>query len=155
LHTLWLSSAALRLIGRDHPTGVLLENDCMAATAELPSVPEAMTDEWVLAAMDAAATRGGTGVVDYEYADTAMEWLRGLALRQHGVRVSAVVSRQLLDSAIARGYRTGDVVPGSDGLVSVGPYKLFVDGSLNTRTAYCHDPYPGQDTCGLLELPFD
>jgi predicted amidohydrolase YtcJ len=30
-----------------------------------------------------------------------------------------------------------------------------VDGSLNTRTAYCHDPYPGQDTHGLLELPFE
>jgi predicted amidohydrolase YtcJ len=47
------------------------------------------------------------------------------------------------------------VVPGSGGLVTVGPYKLFVDGSLNTRTAYCHDPYPGHDTHGLLELPFD
>ncbi|NRN71334.1 Exoenzymes regulatory protein AepA in lipid-linked oligosaccharide synthesis cluster [Kibdelosporangium sp. 4NS15] len=151
LHTLWLSPAALRLIGRDHPTGVLLENDCMAATAELP----AATDEWVLDATDAAAARGVTEIVDYEYADTVTDWLRRLALRRPGVRVSAVVSRPLLDSAIARGHRTGDVIPGTDGMLKVGPYKLFVDGSLNTRTAYCHDPYPGQDTHGLLELPFD
>jgi hypothetical protein len=145
----------LRLIGRDHPTGVLLENDCMAATAELPSASTHTLDEWVLAATDAAASRGVTGIVDYEYSDTVTDWLRRLALRPLGVRVAAVVSRPLLDTAIERGHRTGDVVAASGGLVSVGPYKLFVDGSLNTRTAYCHDPYPGQDTHGLLELPFE
>lgn len=152
LHTLWLSPAALRMIGRDHPTGVLLENDCMAATAELPAASVEMTDAWVLAAMDAAAARGVTGIVDYEYADTVTDWLRRLALRAPVMRVSAVVSRPLLDTAIARGHRTGDVVAE---MLTVGPYKLFVDGSLNTRTAYCHDPYPGQETRGLLELSFD
>ncbi|WP_168211362.1 amidohydrolase [Actinosynnema sp. ALI-1.44] len=156
LHTLWLSPAALRLVGREHPTGVLLENDCMAATAALPGA----TDEWVLEAADAAAARGVTEIVDYEYSDTVTDWLRRSALatslgRVLGTRVSAVVSRPLLDTAIERGHRTGDVVPGADGLLKVGPYKLFVDGSLNTRTAYCHDPYPGQDSHGLLELPFD
>ncbi|SMD23868.1 hypothetical protein SAMN05661093_08274 [Kibdelosporangium aridum] len=151
LHTLWLSPAALRLIGREHPTGVLLENDCMAATAELP----AATDEWVLEATDAAAARGVTEIADYEYSDTVTDWLRRLALRQLGVRVSAVISRPLLDTAIERGHRTGELIPGADGMLKVGPYKLFVDGSLNTRTAYCHDPYPGQNTHGLLELPFD
>ncbi len=152
LHTLWLSPAALRLIGREHPTGVLLENDCMAATAELPSASVETLDHWVLEATDAAAARGVTGIVDYEYSDTVTDWLRRLALRPPGVRVAAVVSRPLLDTAIARGHRTGDVVAPE---ITVGPYKLFVDGSLNTRTAYCHEPYPGQDGHGLLELPFD
>jgi predicted amidohydrolase YtcJ len=155
LHTLWLSPAALRLIGRDHPTGVLLENDCMAATAELPAASVEQLDAWVLEATDAAAARGVTEIVDYEYADTVTDWLRRLGLRQPSVRVSGVVSRPLLDVAIERGYRTGDVVPATGGMVKVGPYKLFVDGSLNTRTAYCHEPYPGQETHGLLELPFD
>ncbi|WP_132124306.1 amidohydrolase [Actinocrispum wychmicini] len=152
LHTLWLSAAALRMIGRSHPTGVLLENDCMAATAALPAASQEMTDAWVLAAMDAAAARGVTGIVDYEYADTVTDWLRRLDLRDPSVRVSAVVARPLLDTAIERGHRTGDVVAE---MLVVGPYKLFVDGSLNTRTAYCHDRYPGQDAHGLLELPFD
>ncbi|MET0134749.1 MAG: amidohydrolase family protein [Kibdelosporangium sp.] len=149
LHTLWLSPAALRLIGREHPTGVLVENDCYAATAQLPSA----TDEWVLDATDAAAARGVTEIVDYEYADTVADWLRRLALRPFGVRVSAVVARTLLDTAVARGHRTGDVLPETGGMLKVGPYKLFVDGSLNTRTAYCHEPYPGQATRGSLELP--
>jgi predicted amidohydrolase YtcJ len=155
LHTLWLSPAALRLIGRDHPTGVLIENDCMAATAELPAASVDTLDNWVLEATDAAAARGVTGIVDYEYADTVTDWLRRLALRLPAVRVSAVVSKPMLDTAIDRGHRTGDAVKGTDGLLQVGPYKLFVDGSLNTRTAYCHDPYPGRQTHGLLELPFD
>jgi predicted amidohydrolase YtcJ len=155
LHTLWLSPAALRLAGRGHPTGVLLENDCMAATAELPAASVGQLDSWVLEATDAAAARGVTEIVDYEYADTITDWVRRLALRPPSVRVSGVVSRPLLDVAIERGHRTGDVVPATGGMVKVGPYKLFVDGSLNTRTAYCHQPYPGQQTHGLLELPFD
>ena len=94
----------------------------------------------MLEATDAAAARGVTEIVDYEYADTITDWLRRLALRPSSVRVSGVVSRPLLDVAIERGHRTGDVVPGTGGMVKVGPYKLFVDGSLNTRTAYCHQP---------------
>ena len=30
------------------------------------------------------------------------------------------------------------------GLVTFGRLKVIVDGSLNTRTAWCHDPYPGR-----------
>jgi predicted amidohydrolase YtcJ len=47
----------------------------------------------------------------------------------------------------------GDPLP--DGLLKVGPVKLFADGSLNTRTAYCADPYPGTGTRGILEIPPD
>jgi predicted amidohydrolase YtcJ len=50
-----------------------------------------------------------------------------------------------LDDAIARGLRSGDVLPDTSGLVTMGPLKVITDGSLNTRTAYCYDPYPGLD----------
>ncbi|MCR6483414.1 amidohydrolase family protein [Amycolatopsis sp. OK19-0408] len=150
LHTLWLSPAALKLIGRDHPTGVLLENDCMSATAQLPTAAIEVQDRWVTEAVTAAAARGVTEIVDYEYADTVTDWTRRAT---PAARVSCVIARHLLDQTIERGLRTGDVLPDSDGLLTVGPYKLFVDGSLNTRTAYCHDPYPGTDSPGLLELP--
>lgn len=153
LHTLWLSPAALRLIGRDHPTGVLLEGDCMAATAQLPAAPAAVQDEWVAEALEAAAARGVTSIVDYEYGDTIADWTRRLATGRPATRVGCVIARPLLEETIARGHRTGDVLPDSDGLVTVGPFKLFVDGSLNTRTAYCHQPYPGGNSAGLLELP--
>ncbi|MEV6648129.1 amidohydrolase family protein [Amycolatopsis sp. NPDC051371] len=150
LHTLWLSPAALKLIGRDHATGVLLENDCMSATAQLPTAAIDVQDAWVAEAVSAAAARGVTRIVDYEYADTVADWTRRGA---PAARISCVIARFLLDQTIERGHRTGDVLPDSGGLLTVGPFKLFVDGSLNTRTAFCHDPYPGSESPGLLELP--
>ncbi|MDR2454940.1 MAG: amidohydrolase family protein, partial [Bifidobacteriaceae bacterium] len=39
------------------------------------------------------------------------------------------------------GLRTGQKL-GRSGLLSVGPVKIMADGSLNTRTAWCCDPYP-------------
>jgi predicted amidohydrolase YtcJ len=44
------------------------------------------------------------------------------------------------------------VVDGTAGLLVGGPFKLFTDGSLNTRTAWCYDDYPGMsgsDAAGL------
>ena len=140
LHTLWLSPAALKEVGVDHPNGVLVEAECMAVTSKLPAGDP---DAWVLEAADAAAARGVTGIRDYELTDTVEDWLRRLAIRTPSIRVECVLAMHLLEQAIARGYRTGDVVPGSDGLLTIGPLKLFSDGSLNTRTALCHDPYDG------------
>lgn len=153
LHTLWLSPAALKLIGRDHPTGVLLENDCMSATAELPVAADDVMDGWVADALDAAAARGVTKIVDYEYTDTVTAWRRRIERKSLPVRVSCVIAKYLLDTAVERGHRTGDVLEDTGGLLTVGPFKLFVDGSLNTRTAYCVEHYAGTDSFGLLELP--
>ncbi|GAA3814273.1 amidohydrolase family protein [Sphaerisporangium flaviroseum] len=155
LHTCWLSPAALALIGRDHPSGVFTEKECMEITAALPSASAEVQDRWVLEAADDAAARGVTEVVDFEYADTVADWSRRLRLRTPSVRVSCVIARFALDGAIERRHRTGEVIPGSEGLLKVGPCKLFVDGSLNTRTAYCHDPYPGQGSSGELVSPLD
>ncbi len=50
---------------------------------------------------------------------------------------------------------TGDPV---GGLVEQGPLKVITDGSLNTRTAYCHDPYAdltGSLARGVLSVPPD
>ncbi|HEY7594390.1 MAG TPA: amidohydrolase family protein [Actinophytocola sp.] len=143
LHAVWLNSEALTLVGREHPTGVLIEDDAMAATAALPTPDPAESDKWVLDATDAAAARGVTAIADYEYADTVTDWTRRLAIRPPSTRIRCVIARFVLDKAIERGHRTGAEVPGSDGLLTVGPLKIFIDGSLNTRTALCHDPYPG------------
>lgn len=149
LHTLWLSPAALKEIGVDHPTGVLVEAECMVVTARLPAGDP---DAWVLAAADAAAARGVTAIRDYELTDTVADWSRRVASRTPSVRVDCVIAKHLLEQTIAHGYRTGEVVPGSGGLLTVGPYKLFTDGSLNTRTAYCHEPYDG-DGHGVVVVP--
>ncbi|MDH2429475.1 amidohydrolase family protein [Sphaerisporangium sp. TRM90804] len=151
LHACWLSPAALALVGRgDHPTGVFVDTECMEITAALPQASTETQDRWVLDATHEAAARGVTGVIDFEYTDTVVDWTRRLAAGTPSVRVACTVARPVLDAAIERGHRTGDPVAGSAGLLEVGPFKLFVDGSLNTRTAYCHDPYPGEDGTGQL-----
>jgi predicted amidohydrolase YtcJ len=149
LHTLWLSSSAMRLIDLDHPTGVFIEDECMALTAALPAPPVDVTDRWVLAATEAAAARGVTTIADYEYADTVTDWLRRAT---PSTRIRCVIAKFLLDETIERGHRTGAAV---GDLLTVGPLKIFMDGSLNTRTAYCHDHYPGSAYAGELLEPLD
>jgi len=144
LHTLWLSSAALVVVGhRGHPTGVLREQDCMVAmralmAAESPSV----VDGWVTDALASAAARGVTALVDFEYADNLTVWRRRAAGTELPVRIEVAIWLPWLDEAIAAGRRTGQVVEHTGDRVRVGPFKLMADGSLNTRTAFCHDPYP-------------
>ncbi|TDD02399.1 amidohydrolase [Nonomuraea deserti] len=156
LHTAWLSSAALAAVGvPGHPTGVLRERECFAAMAALPSPPERELDRWVAEATTAAAARGVVGVLDFEFADNVTDWSRRVREQRVDVRVACSIPKDRLEEAVGRGLRTGDPVAGSGGLLEVGPVKMFVDGSLNTRTAYCDDPYPGTEARGLLETPPD
>lgn len=60
------------------------------------------------------------------------------------LRVRCGMYRDHLPQAITAGYRTGDAVPGTDGLVTVGPHKIITDGSLGSRTACCHHAYPNE-----------
>ncbi|GAA0977529.1 amidohydrolase family protein [Acrocarpospora macrocephala] len=154
LHTVWFSGAALALVGLGgHPTGVLHEAEGYHALVALPAPPAELLDRWVATSTGAAAARGVTGMLDFELADNVTDWLRRHREQEVAVRVACSIPRAGLDEAIARGLRTGDVVAGSGGLLEVGPVKMFVDGSLNTRTAYCDDPYPGSGGRGRLETP--
>ncbi|GLY02274.1 amidohydrolase family protein [Actinoplanes sp. NBRC 101535] len=141
LHTTWFSSAALALIGEaGHPTGVLRETESIEANARVGELlPAAEVDGWVAAALARLPARGLTGLVDLEYGDNLAAWRRR-ALSP--VRVHAGIWTPWLDAAIAEGRRTGDVLEDTGGRVHVGPYKIVSDGSLNTRTAWCADPYP-------------
>ncbi len=149
IHTLWCSPAALGLLGLDHPTGVLREQDCYAAVAALPRPDAGTVDAWVGAAGAEAAARGVTGFLDFEYADGVADWGRRAWEAGPGLRVAVALALPHVDAAVRAGLRTGDPVPGTAGLVEVGPVKVFADGSLNTRTAWCHDPYPGTTDHGL------
>lgn len=151
LHTAWLSPAALALVGSgNHSTGVVREQECFAVTVSLPQATADELDAWVTDATAAAAARGVVGVIDFEFADNVVDWRRRIDNGGIAVRVACSVPVARLDEAIERGLHTGDPVAGTDGLATVGPVKLFIDGSLNTRTAYCHDPYPGSQSYGRL-----
>ncbi|RMB85021.1 amidohydrolase [Streptomyces shenzhenensis] len=144
LHAAWLNSAGLALVGRgDHPTGVLREHECFEVLRALPEVPADVLDRWVAQACRDASARGVTGIIDFHFADNLADWSRRAAHAPLDVRVRAAVYPRHLAAVASRGLRTGDVLPGTGGLVRVGPLKLFTDGSLNTRTALCCDPYPG------------
>lgn len=156
LHTAWLSRAALAMTGYgDHPTGVLREHECFEVLTRMPSASADDIDGWVAEDMRVAAARGVVGILDFELADNVGDWRRRVQAGGAAVRVRCSVPRDRLDEAIEAGWRTGSAVPDAGGMLEVGPVKIFTDGSLNTRTAYCADQYPGTDTRGLLETPPD
>ncbi|MEU6496828.1 amidohydrolase family protein [Streptomyces sp. NPDC046984] len=143
LHAAWLNSACLALVGRGaHASGLFREHESHEVLSDLPEVPAEVVDQRVATACRAAAARGVAGVIDFQYADAVGDWERRSAAARPAVRVAAAVYPSRLDAVLARGLRTGDGI-GTTGLVRVGPLKLFTDGSLNTRTALCRDPYPG------------
>ena len=144
LHCCWLNSAALARFGAGgHPSGILREDDAFPIIAALHDVPDAVLDAWVADAAAAAARRGVVGIVDFEMADNLAVWNRRFAGGFTGLRVAAAIYPQHLEAAISAGRFTGQIMPGTGGLLSVGPFKVLTDGSLNTRTAFCVDEYPG------------
>ena len=95
--------------------------------------------------MAAAAARGITGVVDLEMPSSFRQWPNRFANGLDLVRVRASVYPDALDGLLAAGIRTGDPLAGDGDLLTMGPFKVISDGSLNTRTARCCDPYPDSD----------
>jgi len=157
MHSAWLSTPALERLGRaGHPTGLLREDEWMPLMNDLEHVPPRRLDALADDAARAAAARGVTAVVDVEIDDNLRTWTRRIAAGTDVLRVAAAVWPDHLDGAVARGLGTGDVVPGTGGLLTMGPLKVISDGSLNTRTAFCHDPYPGlegaPEAYGLLTV---
>ena len=143
LHCVWLNSAAAQRYGVPvDADGLLREEPAFAVTGELGKLPDRVVDPWVQTAGQAAAARGVVGIVDFEMTWNRDAWLRRIAGGFASLRVEAGVYPQDLERAVAEGLRTGLEVAGSDGLLTVGPLKVLIDGSLNTRTAYCVDPYP-------------
>lgn len=148
LHTLWLSPALLAELGIDHPTGVLRDHDCMEALNALDKLSDpAEGDRDALAATAELARRGITAITDFEYADNRAVWGRRVENGAPSVDVHFAVWREWLEHELVLGARTGDAAFDH---VALGPLKVMFDGSLNTRTACCHDPYPGGDSTGLL-----
>jgi predicted amidohydrolase YtcJ len=159
LHSCWLNSAALAVYGFiGHQSGLLREEDAFAVEHAIDNVPDADLDTWADEAARDAAARGVVGIVDLEMTWNLDVWRRRMAAGQNRLRVDFGVYPQHLDEAVERGLRTGQVIDGTGGLLTVGPLKVITDGSLNTRTAYCFDAYPGltgDDARGILTVDAD
>ncbi|KGN34718.1 hydrolase [Knoellia sinensis KCTC 19936] len=150
-HHGWLNSAALRLLDVPPRDTVVEENDWFPVFARLDELTTTVEGKRTAYAkvLDAAVRRGVVGIREMEWADNATEWVErsdsGLAV----VRVRTATYAAGLADAIAAGRRSGQVLDEA-GLITMGPLKIISDGSLNTRTAYCHEPYVGDD---VLEFP--
>lgn len=157
LHAVWLNRAALALHGHAaHPTGLLREDPAFEITRRIATVADDVLDGWVDAAARAAAARGVVGVVDLEMGWGLDDWSRRIAAGTRSLKVEFGIYPQHLDRAIELGLRSGDRI---GELLTVGPFKVLTDGSLNARTAYCFDEYPGREgrehSRGLLTLTPD
>jgi predicted amidohydrolase YtcJ len=153
VHTVWANTAALRMVGLGPESWWLREQPAFDLNVRLSDVPAEHLDAWVLEAARRAAARGVVGISDFEFDDAPGAWVRRFGDGFRGLRVRALVYPPGLDAAAARGIRTGAPIEGTDGLLTGGPFKLFTDGSLNTRTAWCDDAYPGLSGPEAFGLP--
>ena len=159
LHSAWMNTLAARRLGLTlDATGVVSEGEWIGALSVLQEIDELPVESF-RAEAEAAARRGVVGVVEYENSPNLTEWPNRVASGVDSLRVDVAVWPDRLEEAIAAGHRTGDSVDPS-GLITMGRLKVVVDGSLNTRTAYCWDAYPGVDpasvhACGVLSVPID
>lgn len=140
LHSVWLTTSAAARYGAPH-AGLLREAPAFAAEQAIDAEAAPHTAQLVADAMAAASARGVTRVVDLQMEDNLAAWRERIVGGLTGLRVRAGFYLERLDEVLASGVRTGDEVPGTDGLLTVGPLKLFSDGALNTRTALCSHAY--------------
>ena len=157
LHCGWMNSAAAAHLGVDiDETGLLREGPWIELLHSFDGASDLPFEAYREAA-DAAASRGVVGIVEFEKTDNVTEWRARVADGLTGLRVDAAVWGDRLEQVIADGWRTGDPID-DQGLVRFGRLKVVVDGSLNTRTAWCWDPYPGMEpahphACGMESVP--
>ncbi len=141
-HAGWLSSAAYRLLGLPVRPGHLDEDDWFPIYTHLADLPEdsRLVRASLETAMRDAAAKGVVGVSDMEFENGRVAWPGRTASGLDLLRVRPATYPEGLDAVIAAGVRTGDVLDES-GLVTMGPLKVITDGSLNTRTAWCCEPF--------------
>ncbi len=140
-HSGWLNSAALRRFGLPPRDGLLREAEWFDLLPTVLAAEDAQVGPSAYAAaMRAAAARGVVGIVDYEFEPGFARWPQ--RYRQVGVGLRIRTSSYPVDveQAIAAGLRTGEVIDGEP-LLTMGALKIISDGSLNTQTAHCREPY--------------
>jgi predicted amidohydrolase YtcJ len=162
VHAAWVNGAALRAAGigpetpdppggrivRDAagaPTGLLLERAVELVSRVLPRPPAERLDAALRAAQTEAHRLGVTGIHDVE--DDAARLAFGRLEAAGGLRLRVLFHAPVasLPTLIRHGERSG---VGSDWLV-LGGVKLFLDGSLGSRTAWMLQPYEGSRDRGM------
>lgn len=151
VHSGWLNSAALRVLGVRGADGPLSEDPWFSVLNRLDEVPGTadLRERGYRALVADLLSRGVCGVVDMTQPVSPADWPRRIAKWDLPLpRIRAAVYRDQLGTWIDEGVRAGDPLPGSpldgaaDALLTQGPLKVIADGSMGTRTAFTRDAYP-------------
>jgi predicted amidohydrolase YtcJ len=154
LHAGWANSAALaaagitrdtpdpeggRIVrdGNGEPTGILLER---AVALMLPHLPVPSPDEMLAGIRESQALAhqvGITGIHDVEGPEALAAFRQLELLGDLKLRVLFHPPVAQLPTLIANGVRSGQGTP----WLALGGIKLFLDGSLGSRTAWMLQPY--------------
>jgi hypothetical protein len=162
VHAAWVNSAALSAAGvtrgtsdpyggrivRDaagEPTGLLLERAVELMLPHLPEPPDHVLDAALHEAQTEAHQLGITGIHDVEPMAVLSAFQRMADSGSLRLRVLFHPPVAALPELIRRGLRSG---VGSEWL-RVGGIKLFLDGSLGSRTAWMLEPYAGSRDRGM------
>jgi predicted amidohydrolase YtcJ len=162
VHAVWLNTAALRIAGIDRntpdpyggrivrdgsgdPTGVLLERAVELVTPFLPQPSDGLLDLALRDAQTEAHRLGLTGIHDVESMATLDAFRRMEAADSLRLRVLFHPPVAALADLVTRKIRSGQ---GSDWL-TIGGVKMFLDGSLGSRTAWMLQPYRGSRQSGM------
>jgi predicted amidohydrolase YtcJ len=162
VHAAWLNSAALHQAGitrdvpdpyggqivRDangEPTGLLLDRAIQLVTPHLPLPPAQVLDDALREAQTEAHRVGLTGIHEVESLDTLAAFQRLETAGELRLRVLFHPPVAALPTLIRRGMRSG----GGSRWVTIGGVKIFLDGSLGSRTAWMLEPYAGTTDRGM------
>jgi predicted amidohydrolase YtcJ len=142
-HNAWLNTAALDGLGLPRHVGLVAETEWFAAYSRLGTLvgEDGTSPEAYLQTLRTAAAKGVAGLVDLEFDQSLNAWPEREAVGVELLRVKVGAYIDTLAQFTAAGLRTGDPLPGCGPLVTMGPLKIISDGSLNTRTAWCCEPY--------------
>ncbi|MDP3892060.1 amidohydrolase [Nocardioides sp.] len=150
-HHAWLNSVALMMLALPLREGMVTEGEWFSAYGRLHTVigMDGTGPEAYHRTMELAAAHGVVGLVDFEFSGGVDEWAERWQGGADLLRIRMATYADGLDAIIAAGLRTGDPLPGCHDLAVMGPLKIISDGSLNTRTAWCCEPYAEEATLGF------
>lgn len=142
-HHAWLNTTALMHLALPVRDSVVRETEWFAVYPRLASLVgnDGTSPEAFRRTLDAAAARGVVGLVDFEFGGSREDWAERWQQDCDVLRVRWATYADTLDEVLDAGLRTGDALPGCDDRATMGPLKIISDGSLNTRTAWCCEPY--------------
>jgi predicted amidohydrolase YtcJ len=156
-HHAWADSRGLALLGLPDRDGVVEEAEWFATYPRLAALlgEEATGHAAYRETMLAAASKGIVGLADFEFDERPAAWIERSESGPIPLRIRVGAYAATLEEYLALGVCTGDRLPGCDPHVTMGPLKIIGDGSLNTRTAWCVDPYTDRPGRGAPNVSGD